>query len=196
LQFLGPGKVVASAKHFIGDGATEFGIDGGDTVLEQEELIAHQGLPYKAAIQAGVQVMLVTKGMVNGEYVHGSHALLTDLLKDQWGFDGFLYSDRFGYTNLNGCAVDNCPTAINAGIDAFMIPFWWNGVAMITNTATQVRDGGGSYASSGATGCCASSQTADNRHLPAAAWARRGRPQAAWAASSTGTLRRRPCASR
>ncbi|CEM20314.1 unnamed protein product [Vitrella brassicaformis CCMP3155] len=141
LQFLGPGKVVASAKHFIGDGATEFGIDGGDTVLEQEELIAHQGLPYKAAIQAGVQVMLVTKGMVNGEYVHGSHALLTDLLKDQWGFDGFLYSDRFGYTNLNGCAVDNCPTAINAGIDAFMIPFWWNGVAMITNTATQVRDG-------------------------------------------------------
>eukprot|EP00745_Piridium_sociabile_P020956 TRINITY_DN32294_c0_g1_i1.p1 TRINITY_DN32294_c0_g1~~TRINITY_DN32294_c0_g1_i1.p1 ORF type:complete len:719 (+),score=100.35 TRINITY_DN32294_c0_g1_i1:291-2447(+) len=138
--FMSEGKIVASAKHFIGDGATGGGVDGGNTDIGKDELKTN-GLPYVAAIEAGVQAMMVNKGSYKGQRVHGSYELLTDLVKKEWKFDGFLYTDWFGYLEVDGCNPTSCPKAINAGMDAFMIPFWWAGQGMAENTVKQVQQG-------------------------------------------------------
>ena len=71
--------------------------------------------------------------------MHGNRYLLTDVLKQRLGFDGFVVSDWNGIEQVPGCTKSHCPQAINAGIDLVMVPDDWK--AFIANTVADVRSG-------------------------------------------------------
>lgn len=107
-------KVMATAKHFIGDGATDFGVEGGNSSLSQKEV--HQRLlpPYQAAIEEGVGSVMASFNKLDGLSMHAHKAMITDTLKGSLKFDGIVVSDwkaysRFGETDI-----------INAGVDMVM----------------------------------------------------------------------------
>ena len=131
--------VVATAKHFIGDGGTFRGIDQGDTRLDLETLLEEHGQGYIEAIAAGTLSVMATFNSWNGDKIHGSRELLTDVLKERMGFEGFVVSDWNGIGQVSGCTNDNCAQAINAGIDMVMVPEDWK--AMYLNILAQVRAG-------------------------------------------------------
>ena len=132
-------KVVATAKHFIGDGGTTDGVDQGDTEVSESELRDIHGQGYIAALRAGVQTIMATYNSWNGDKVHGNDYLLTDVLKEQMGFDGFVIGDWNGHGQVSGCSDDQCAQAINAGVDMIMVPNSWR--AFIENTINQVASG-------------------------------------------------------
>lgn len=138
-DFLGPRRVLATAKHFIGDGATRDGADQGDVLLDQATLLEQHGAGYPSTIAAGVQTVMVSFNSVNGVKVHGSRELITGVLKEQMGFDGLVVSDWNGVGQVPGCTNASCPQAINAGIDMVMVPEDWK--AFRDNLLAQVRDG-------------------------------------------------------
>ena len=132
-------KVIATAKHFIGDGGTFRGIDQGDTRLSLESLLDLHGQGYRSALDADVQTVMASFNSWNGEKIHGHRQLLTDVLKGQMGFDGILVSDWNGTGQVDGCTDEICAQAINAGIDMVMVPEDWK--PMLLNTIQQVKDG-------------------------------------------------------
>ena len=137
-----PSSILATAKHFVADGGTSGGVDQGDAVLTDAELRAIHLPPYLAAIEADVASIMVTFSSVNGEKAHGSTALLTDLLKDELGFDGFVVSDWNGIDQIDayaGFTHQEVVQAINAGIDMVMVPTEYD--AFITHLTTAVEDG-------------------------------------------------------
>ena len=109
--------VLATAKHFVGDGGTSRGIDQGDTRLDKDSLLSIHGQGYYSAIAAGVQSVMASFNSWNGDKIHGNRELLTDVLRGELGFDGFVVSDWNGIGQVSGCTPDNCAQAINAGID-------------------------------------------------------------------------------
>src|SRR5882724_9014305 len=137
--FLDINHVVAAAKHYIGDGGTDRGIDRGDNLSSEQELFDIHGQGYVAAIQAGVQTVMASYNSWQGVKMHGQRHLLTDVLKTRMGFDGIVVSDWDGVDEVQGCAKDRCAQAINAGIDLFMVPEQWH--AFLQNTVAQVRAG-------------------------------------------------------
>lgn len=137
--FLEDGHVIATAKHFLADGGTHGGDDQGDAIMSERELIEIHNAGYPAAIEAGVQTVMASFSSWNGQKIHGSRYLLTDVLKKRMGFDGFVVSDWNGHGQLPGCTDATCPAAINAGIDMLMVPYDWK--MMIANTLAQVRSG-------------------------------------------------------
>lgn len=140
------GNVVATAKHFIGDGATDGGKDQGNATVTRSTMINVHGQGYYGAIEAGVQTVMasfnswndVAEGKDYGK-MHGTRDLLTVALKEKMGFDGFVVSDWNGIGQVTGCSDDSCPQAINAGIDMVMVPDKWK--SFITNTIAQVKSG-------------------------------------------------------
>ncbi|MFI4958512.1 MAG: glycoside hydrolase family 3 N-terminal domain-containing protein [Lysobacterales bacterium] len=142
----GDHNVMATAKHFIGDGATRNGTDQGDARVSLTDMINVHGSGYFGAIEAGVQSVMasysswnnVAAGVDYGK-MSGAHALLTDALKDKMGFQGFVVSDWNAIGQLPGCTNASCPQAIKAGIDMVMVPDDWQ--AFIANTTRQVEDG-------------------------------------------------------
>lgn len=133
--------VLGCAKHFVGDGATSWGtaprldfidwwdawgeswlIDQGDARITAEELTSTHLPPYVAAIEAGVKTVMASYSSWNGEKLHASRALLTDLLKGELGFDGFVVSDWMGVDQIDPSYSTSVITAINAGIDMVMVP--------------------------------------------------------------------------
>ena len=120
-------KVVACAKHFIGDGNTEFGtgmnglVDRGNTVLTTDELKEKLLPKYQAAIDANVQTIMASYNSWNGVKCHGSKELLTDILKVEMGFEGFVISDWQGIDEIPGNYKSDIITSINAGIDMVMV---------------------------------------------------------------------------
>lgn len=137
--FLGDNHVIATAKHFLADGGTEGGDDQGDTRISERELIKIHNPGYPAAIEAGVQTVMASFSSWYGEKLHGHKYLLTDVLKERMGFDGFVVGDWNGHGQLSGCTDASCSKAINAGVDMIMVPYEWK--AMIDNTLAQVRAG-------------------------------------------------------
>ncbi len=132
--------VIATAKHFIGDGGTVSGIDRGDNVDPEERLRDIHGAGYFSAIEAGVQAVMASFNSWHGEPLHGHYYLLTRVLKEQLGFDGLVVGDWNGHAFIPGAEVLNCPQAVNAGLDIFMVPHpEWK--ILFHNTVAQVRDG-------------------------------------------------------
>jgi beta-glucosidase len=139
-------KVLATAKHFIGDGSTEHGRDQGLSKTSRADMINVHSQGYFAAIAAGVQAVMVSfhswrdeqAGTEHGK-LHGSRLLLTEVLKNKIGFDGLLVSDWDGIGQVPGCSPASCAQAINAGIDLVMVPEQWR--AFIGNTMAQVASG-------------------------------------------------------
>ena len=138
-NFLSEQKVIATAKHFIGDGGTQGGDDQGNTVLSERELYKTHGQGYVQTIGAGVQTVMASFNSWNGDKVHGSNYLLTDILKEKMGFDGFVVGDWNGHEQVEGCSKVSCPAAINAGVDLIMVPEDWK--LFLENTIRQVKSG-------------------------------------------------------
>ncbi|MEM8983657.1 MAG: glycoside hydrolase family 3 N-terminal domain-containing protein [Pseudomonadota bacterium] len=138
-QRLRDGHVLSSAKHFVGDGGTADGIDQGDTRVSEKELATVHAAGYPAAIEAGVEIVMASFNSWHGEKLHGHRYLLTDILKDHWGFDGFVVGDWNGHGQVEGCRTTECPQAIMAGLDMFMAPDSWR--ELFANTLNNVRDG-------------------------------------------------------
>jgi len=139
-------RTLATAKHFIGDGGTQNGVDQGLTQAEASELIGVHSQGYYGALEAGVQAVMASfnswtdpaSGIRYGK-LHGSQALLTGLLKERLGFDGLVVSDWNGIGQVAGCSDADCPQAINAGVDLVMVPTLWR--EFIANTMAAVQDG-------------------------------------------------------
>jgi beta-glucosidase len=115
------GSVGATAKHFVADGATEGGVDRGDAIIAEDELRRMHLPGFIDAIESGVVAVMASFSSVNGEKVHGSRALLTDLLKSELGFDGVVVTDWEG-VELGGLTLEQ---ALHAGIDMFMLVRSW-----------------------------------------------------------------------
>ena len=134
-----PDRVIATAKHFIGDGGTLKGVDQGDTQLNLADLLEIHGAGYRSAIEAGTQTIMASFNSWNGEKIHGNRQLLTEVLKQDMEFDGFIVGDWDGHGQVAGCTNTSCPKAIIAGIDMFMVPKQWK--KFLSNTIRQVRAG-------------------------------------------------------
>jgi beta-glucosidase len=137
--FLDAGHILATAKHFIGDGGTYQGIDRGDNRASEQELLSIHGQGYLAAVQAGVQTVMVSYNSWQGVKMHGQHHLITGTLKGDMGFDGLVVSDWDAIDEVQSCSKDRCAQAVNAGVDLFMVPDQWR--TFIDNTVAQVRNG-------------------------------------------------------
>jgi beta-glucosidase len=132
-----PDSVLASAKHFIGDGGTQNGKDQGDTVCDEATLRKLFLPPYQAAVNAGVGSIMVSYSSWNGQKMHGNKYLLTDVLKDELGFKGFVVSDWAAIDQLSPDYKTDVETSINAGLDMIMIP---NGPEKTNNYVEFIQD--------------------------------------------------------
>lgn len=117
-----PSSVVACAKHYVGDGGTEGGIDQGNTVCDEQTLRKIHMPGYIEAIKDGVGTIMVSYSSWNGIKMSANKYLLTDVLKNELGFKGFLVSDWAAINQLPGDYSTQVQTAINAGIDMVMVP--------------------------------------------------------------------------
>ena len=117
-----PDSILACAKHFIGDGGTQYGTDEGDTVCDEATLRKLYLPPYRAAIRAGVESIMVSYSSWNGKKMHANKYLLTGVLKQELGFKGFLVSDDAGIDQISPDYKEAVQSAINAGLDMAMIP--------------------------------------------------------------------------
>ena len=117
-----PGSILACAKHFVGDGGTTNGVDQGDTQIDEQTLREIHMAGYVSAIQAGAGSIMVSFNSWNGVKMHGNSYLLTDVLKGELGFNGFLISDWAAIDQLPGDYKSDIETSINAGLDMIMVP--------------------------------------------------------------------------
>lgn len=128
-----PLSLLACAKHWIGDGGTTFGtghklkddvriLDRGDTRLSEAELRRLHMPGYVTAIKAGVGTIMPSYSSWNGVKVSGIKRLLTDILKQELGFEGFLISDYNAIDEMQGDYKTQAETSVNAGMDMFMSP--------------------------------------------------------------------------
>jgi beta-glucosidase len=155
--------IVATAKHFIGDGGTDLGVDQGENKASLADLLRIHGAGYVSAIGAGVQTVMAsfnswtfTGADADGHPLAfadakttGNMYLLTDVLKTRMGFDGFVVTDwdaigQVAYTDAHGatrsCTTSSCPPAINAGIDMVMVPFAWKDFIARTTASVQAGE--------------------------------------------------------
>ncbi|WP_326823969.1 exo 1,3/1,4-beta-D-glucan glucohydrolase [Streptosporangium sp. NBC_01756] len=143
---IGDRGVIATAKHFIGDGGTLKGIDQGVNPSSEAEMVNMHGQGYYGALAAGAQTVMVSfnswtntdLGIDEGK-LHGSRRAVTDILKQKMDFDGVVVSDWNGIGQVAGCTNASCARAVNAGVDVVMVPNDWK--AFIANTIGQVEAG-------------------------------------------------------
>jgi len=117
-----PETILACAKHYVGDGGTTNGTDQGNTVLS-EALLREIHMPgYAEAIDAGVGTVMASYSSWNGVKMHGNEYLLTTVLKNEMGFDGFIISDWKGVDQITEDYRTAVKRSINAGMDMVMVP--------------------------------------------------------------------------
>jgi len=141
-------QAIATAKHYLGSGAMAWGsstnpdfkIDQGDTLVDEAMLRKDHLPPFKAAIEAGVPVVMVGLNSWNGNKLSANHFLLTDLLKDELGFQGMVVSDWYGVYEIPGDDYQALVSAINAGVDMVMLPFDYRTFADNFHKALQSGD--------------------------------------------------------
>lgn len=131
--------IVATAKHFVGDGGTKDGRDQGDNISSETELRDIQAAGYVPAIRAGVQSIMASYNSWHGEKLHGNKSLLTDVLRGPMNFSGFTVGDWNGHGQVAGCKPTSCAASFNAGLDMYMAPDSWK--ELYANTLSQVKDG-------------------------------------------------------
>ncbi|MGW3964075.1 glycoside hydrolase family 3 protein [Amycolatopsis sp. NPDC005003] len=118
-------SILATAKHFIGDGGTTGGVDQGNTQITLDELRRVHLPPFQAAIAHGVGSVMISFNSWNGVKDHGNKFLITDLLKTELGFSGYVVSDWNGIDQIDGRAgftAAEVSQSVNAGIDMVMVP--------------------------------------------------------------------------
>jgi beta-glucosidase len=123
--------VLATPKHFIGDGGTVWGsstmgkyqIDQGVTAVDESMLRAIHLPPYIAALDAGAESIMISFSSWGGMKMHAHEYLISDVLKNELGFKGFIVSDWAGIDQIDNDYYLSVVTAINAGIDMNMVPY-------------------------------------------------------------------------
>lgn len=115
-------SILACAKHYVGDGGTTGGKDQGNTEVDEATLRRIHLPGYIAAIESGVGSIMASFNSWNGQKVHGSHYLLTTVLKEELEFEGFVVSDWAGIDQLPGDYTSDVEASINAGMDMVMVP--------------------------------------------------------------------------
>ena len=136
--FLDAAHVIATPKHFLGDGGTG-GHDQGDNRVSERELRDIDSAGYQGALAAGAQTVMASYSSWRGMKLHGSEVLLTQVLKGRFGFDGFVIGDWNGHAQLPGCSAVSCAAAVNAGLDMLMAPDGWK--ELQANLAAQAAGG-------------------------------------------------------
>lgn len=131
--------IVATAKHWVADGGTDSGKDQGDSSVSEDVLRELHIAPYIPAIDAGAQTVMASFSSWQGTPLHGHNWLLRDVLRGELGFDGPVVGDWNGHAKIDGCTRDDCPDALLAGIDMYMVPRDWK--ALRENLLVQVSDG-------------------------------------------------------
>lgn len=122
----GQASVMATAKHYLGDGGTAGGVDQGDAQISQAELRSVHLPPFQAAVDANVGSVMVSYSSWNGVKSHANKYLVTTVLKNELGFDGIVVSDWSGIDQIDGAGGftdDEVRMGINAGIDVVMVPY-------------------------------------------------------------------------
>jgi len=132
-------SVLACAKHFVADGGTEYGIDQGNAIMTEDELRNIHLKPYYSALEANVGSIMASFNSWNGKKCHGNKYLLTDVLKDEMGFEGFVVSDWEGIDQLNTDFKQAIKEAVNAGVDMAMQPY--NYIEFIDHLKALVDEG-------------------------------------------------------
>jgi len=139
-EFLADDRVISTVKHFVGDGGTVDGDDQGDNIHDEAALFNIHAQGYVGGLTAGSQSVMASFNSWHGEKIHGNKYLLTDVLKERMGFDGFVVGDWNGHGQIAGCSNDSCSQAVNAGLDMFMAPTpVWK--PLLENTIKQVQSG-------------------------------------------------------
>jgi beta-glucosidase len=138
-DYLKNGHVLASIKHFIGDGGTDNGVNAGNMTYSEPAVRDLFAAPYLAAIKAGAKNVMVSYSGWRGLKMHGQKGLVSDVLVGRLGFDGFVISDYHGIADVPGCTRSNCPQAVNAGIDMIMTADDWK--TLYGNLINQVSSG-------------------------------------------------------
>ena len=124
-----PDTVLATPKHFIADGGAQWAtsraypIDQGDAILDEATLRAVHLPPYIAAVESGAMSIMISFSSWNGTKMHAEQYLITDVLKGELGFEGFVVSDWQGIDQISPDFYQSVVTAINAGIDMNMVPY-------------------------------------------------------------------------
>ncbi len=140
-------NIVATAKHFIGDGATVwdessdwYQIDRGDVVISLEELREIYLPPYIEAIEAGVLTVMTSYNSFQGDKLHGHDYLINEVLKGELGFTGYVVSDWEGIHELPGSFYQQVVRSVNAGNDILMEPHMWKEAYRNIITASENGD--------------------------------------------------------
>lgn len=138
-EFLDGRHVMTTVKHFLGDGGTTNGKDQGNTEVSESVLRDVHAAGYVPAIAAGALSVMASYNSFHGEKLHGSKALLTDVLKTRMNFGGFVVGDWNGHGQVPGCSNTDCAQTFNAGLDMAMAPDSWRG--LYDATLAQVKAG-------------------------------------------------------
>jgi beta-glucosidase len=142
-----PGSVLATYKHYVGDGGTKWGsslgagpIDQGVTDVDEATLRAVHLPPYQAGIQAGARSVMVSYSSWGGLKMHAQKYLVTDVLKGELGFTGFVVSDWGGVDQISNNYYDAMVASINAGVDMNMVPYNYKRFLSTLESAVQNGD--------------------------------------------------------
>lgn len=138
-DYLGTQRVLATSKHFIGEGATAEGIDQGEVNCSEDTLRQLHSCGHVAALRAGAQVVMAAFNSVWGTKVHASKRLLTDVLKNRMGFQGFVISDWDGFAQIHSDLKESIVASINAGVDVLMVSSDWSAVRRLLIEAIEDR---------------------------------------------------------
>lgn len=132
--------ILACAKHYIADGGTLNGVDQGNADISEEDLRKIHLPGYKAAISAGTGSIMVSFSSFQGKKLHGHKYLLSDVLKGELGFQGFLISDYAAIDQLSTDYYSNIVESINAGLDMIMVPYDYHTFESMLKKAVETGD--------------------------------------------------------
>jgi len=118
-------QILACAKHFVLYGASEAGRDYNTVDMSRIRMYNEYFYPYQAAVEAGVGSVMASFNVVDGVPAHGNQWLLTEVLRNQWHFNGFVVADYGGISEMSNHGLGNLQTvsalALNAGLDMDMV---------------------------------------------------------------------------
>lgn len=129
-KYLDEDHVLACAKHYIGEGYTEDGVNQGnvDMTAEEFDALMDSGLldPYTAALDEGVLTVMISYNSVDGVKCHENKHLIQEVLKDELGFRGLVVSDYNAIQQTSGKNYkEQVRLSLDAGVDLFMEPYTW-----------------------------------------------------------------------
>lgn len=140
--------IMATAKHYLADGGTfydaeknAYQLDQGDVKLDEAAIRALHLVPYLSAINDGkVMSVMVSFSSINGDKMHASKYWITDVLKTELGFEGFVVSDWEAIHQLSGSLYNQVTAAVNAGVDMLMEPYQYVDVLSALKRAVNNKD--------------------------------------------------------